>query len=492
MGGGRSALCALWLCALRLCALPPIRGAAVPLPGGEPECSPNEYEPEGLSWCCKQCPAGYHVSADCGVNHGVPKCSPCEPGSFLSHPNGETSCWPCTQCRADQEMVAACTRIRDRQCQCASGSFFCDSPSCVENCFRCRRCPGAVLRPCNVTHNAVCDPEAGTEAPGKELPKVVFILGLVSSFIILGILLIIAAFFVMYRYKKKGLKTRISGQLAGGVVSGVLWAMGQGETGAASAWGRPEGGRELGAAEPRGRSPPVLLAGVWPHHWFFSFLKGRLDGPDSAMGHQQSESSLLPLNPETDGPAPATETSSSCRMLEEGGSAVKPEAGPHAGPSEEPAPAELAQVTLGGSPAAPEQALPTAAPGSQDRPKAAPSLRTLEQEYETKYFVTDTSNEDRIYYEFENRISDKHWKTFMRFIGLQDHDIDICECQNPGNLMEQHHQMLLRWRIQLGREASVFKLFAALHKMQLHMYLENIINGLVAEGILVRRSETTD
>nr|XP_045727853.1 uncharacterized protein LOC123842642 isoform X1 [Mirounga angustirostris] len=178
--------------------------------------------------------------------------------------------------------------------------------------------------------------------PGKELPKVVFILGLVSSFIVLGILLIIAAFFVMYRYKKKGklgsgqtwrassespsgapkwtpwvggppggfccestavlifsfsclsselfacsphtgLKTRISGQLAGGVVSGVLWAMGQGETGAASAWGRPEGGRELGAAEPRGRSPPVLLAGVWPHHWFFSFLKGRLDGPDSAV-----------------------------------------------------------------------------------------------------------------------------------------------------------------------------------------------------------------
>ncbi|XP_030878290.1 tumor necrosis factor receptor superfamily member 1A-like isoform X3 [Leptonychotes weddellii] len=413
-------------------------GSKVPLPGGEPECGPDEYKPEDLSWCCKRCPAGCHVSADCGVNHGVPKCSPCEPGSFLSHPNGETSCWPCTQCRADQEMVATCTRTRDGQCQCASGSFFCDSPSCVENCFRCRRCPGAVLRPCNVTHDTVCDPEAGTEAPGKELPKDVSIRGLVSFFIVLGILLIIAVFFVMYRYKKKG---------------------------------------------------------VWPHHWSFSFWKGRLDGPDSAMGHLQSES-LLPLNPETDGPAPATETSSSCRTLEEGGSAVKPEAGPHAGASEEPAEgAELAQVALGGSPAAPEQALPTAAPaapGPQDRPKAAPSLRTLEQEYETEYFVADTSNEDRIYYEFENRISDKHWKTFMRFIGLQDHDIDICECQNPGNLMEQHHQMLLRWRIQLGREASVFKLFAALHKMQLHMYLENTINGLVAEGILVRRSETAD
>ncbi|XP_032255450.1 tumor necrosis factor receptor superfamily member 1A-like isoform X4 [Phoca vitulina] len=462
MGGGENALCALGLCALGLCALPLIRGAAVPLPGGEPECGPDEYKPEGLSRCCKQCPAGSHVSADCGVNHGVTICSPCEPESFLSHPNEETSCQPCTQCRADQEMVAACTRTRDRQCQCASGSFFCDSPSCVENCFRCRRCPGAVLQPCNVTHDTVCDPEAGTGAPGqvaafrgaqlvpealrraaaesrgKELPKDVSVRGLVLFFIVLGIVLIIAIFLVTYCYKKKG---------------------------------------------------------VWPHHWFFSFWKGRLDGPDSAIGHQQSES-LLPLNPESDGPAPATETSSSCRTLEEGGSAVQPEAGPHAGPSEEPEEgAELARVVLGGSPAAPEQALPTAAPaapGPQDRPEAAPSLRTLEQEYETKYFVTDTSNEDRIYYEFEKRISDKHWKTFMRFIGLQDHDIDICECQNPGNLMEQHHQMLLRWRIQLGREASVFKLFAALHKMQLHMYLENIINGLVAEGILVRRSETAD
>nr|XP_045727845.1 uncharacterized protein LOC123842633 [Mirounga angustirostris] len=62
--------------------------------------------------------------------------------------------------------------------------------------------------------------------PGKELPKDVSILGLVSSFIVLGILLIVAVFFVMYCYKKKG---------------------------------------------------------VWPHHWFFSFSKGRLDGPGSAV-----------------------------------------------------------------------------------------------------------------------------------------------------------------------------------------------------------------
>lgn len=33
-------------------------GSKVPLPGGEPECGPDEYKPEGLSRCCKQCPAG--------------------------------------------------------------------------------------------------------------------------------------------------------------------------------------------------------------------------------------------------------------------------------------------------------------------------------------------------------------------------------------------------------------------------------------------------
>lgn len=96
-----------------------------------------------------------------------------------------------------------------------------------------------------------------------------------------------------------------------------------------------------------------------------------------------------------------------------------------------------------------------------------------------------------IYYGFEKWISDKDWKTFMRLVGLEDIDIENCECENRNNVTEQHHQMLLRWRTQLGREASVFKLFAALRKMQLHMHLENIINGLLAEGILGRRGDTS-
>ena len=43
---------------------------------------------------------------------------------------------------SDQEMVAACTRTSNQQCQCKTGSFYCDSPDCTESCYRCRRCWG--------------------------------------------------------------------------------------------------------------------------------------------------------------------------------------------------------------------------------------------------------------------------------------------------------------------------------------------------------------
>lgn len=55
--------------------------------------------------------------------------------------------------------------------------------------------------------------------------------------------------------------------------------------------------------------------------------------------------------------------------------------------------------------------------------------------------------------------------------------------------------MLFTWRKKLGKKASVFRLLAALHKLELHMYLQNIINNLVAEGILgrlVENHETSD
>ncbi|XP_048073336.1 tumor necrosis factor receptor superfamily member 10A-like isoform X2 [Ursus arctos] len=426
-----------WLrkCLWCLCALSLIRGAPVPLPGADPNCGPEEYKPDGLGLCCRKCPAGFHVSRHCSVIRGMPICDPCEPGSFLTYPNGETSCQPCAKCREDQEMVAACTRTSNQQCQCKTGSFYCDSPDCTESCYRCRRCSGATLRPCNATSDTVCDTEPGPEAPGEKKSQYV------SGYIV-AVVIAVLLFLIIYCCK---------------------------------------GQRKL-------------APGVWPHQWLVHFWKGRAEGPGSTICYQHPES-LLSSNPERDGPAPDLETSLSCHQLEEDGATLQPEPG-QPGPSEEAEEgAALQQMVVGASPVAAEQALCSvapAAPGPQDQPAASPSLRALEQEYETNYFVKDSSNEGRIYYGFEERISDKDWKTFMRLVGLEDIDIEKCERENRNDVTEQHHQMLLRWRTQLGRGASVFKLFAALHKMQLHMHLENIINGLLAEGILGRRGDTSD
>ncbi|XP_040495553.1 tumor necrosis factor receptor superfamily member 1A-like isoform X1 [Ursus maritimus] len=442
----------LWraLCGLCLCALPLIRGAAVPLPGAEPNCGPEEYKPDGLGLCCRKCPAGFHVSRHCGVNHGMPICDPCEPGSFLTYPNGETSCQPCAKCREDQEMVAVCTRTSNQKCQCKTGSFYCDSPDCTESCYRCRRCSGATLRPCNATSDTVCDTEPGPEAPGEKKSQYV------SGYIV-AVVIVIAVLLFLIIYCCKGQR-----KLAP-AVSRLTEVIVPTDTGS------------------------VPFSSCWS--------SGRAEGPGSTICRQHSES-LLPSNPESDGPAPDLETSSSCHQLEEDSAALQPEPGPQPGPSEEAEEgAALQQMVVGASPVAPEQALcavALAAPGPQDQPAASLSLRALEQEYETNYFVKDSSNEGRIYYGFEERISDKDWKTFMRLVGLEDIDIEKCERENRNDVTEQHHQMLLRWRTQLGRGASVFKLFAALHKMQLHMHLENIINGLLAEGILGRRGDTSD
>ncbi|XP_045872065.1 tumor necrosis factor receptor superfamily member 1A-like [Meles meles] len=411
-------------------------GAAVPRPGGEPDCSPDEYRPDGLERCCKQCPPGAHVSRHCDANHGVPLCSPCEPGTFLAHGNGQTSCQPCTTCRADQEVLAACTQTSDRQCGCRAGSFYCDSLDCVEQCLRCRRCSGAVIRPCNATHDTVCDSDAGADTPGKKTPKSVSTPGFLTVVAILGslfLLLIVVAVFCLYIYCRK-------------------------------------------------------RKGFWPRWCSISVWRGRADGPGSTTCPWHSES-LMPLNSENEQPAADMEASSSGARLEEEGSASTAAAAPHPAPSEEPAEAtEPLQGPVGGSPVMPQQALQSTdlmAPGRL-------SLRTLEQEYEAKYFVRDSSREAQISYTFERSISDKDWRPFVRFLGLEDSDIDNCESQYPGDVMEQHHRMLLLWRTRLGRDASVFRLLAALRKMRLLMYLENITNWLLDEGLLGRRAETSD
>ncbi|XP_039091427.1 uncharacterized protein LOC120233928 isoform X2 [Hyaena hyaena] len=443
---------ARWWCALPLLLL--LRAAGVAPALSVAPCDLNEYQPEGSNLCCQMCPAGQYVLDHCTVNHTAPVCQVCEHGTFLPFRSGETSCQPCVQCRlGDQEVVAKCSPTSNEQCRCKEGSFYCNSVNCVENCLRCTRCPGAILLPCTATSDTVCaaDPDPGCPENkcGSESPQQnVAVPVVIGIFLTLGI-----GIAIVYCCKKKGV--RVSYQ------------------------------------------PLVRL------------LKGRSDGTGSLPRNSSLQPETVRLEmPERAGPVPGTDTQPAEESL-----ALMPEARPQPHPSGEPEEGpELQAGVVGGSPAAPEQTLETAVPATSaaPAPPAAPtalglqegtqvslSLKSLEERYRTEYFLSDKSREvtGRIDCEFVKANLGNDWKTFIRLIGLEETDIYSCECENPGNVAEQHHQMLFTWRKKLGKKASVFRLLAALHKLELHMYLQNIINNLVAEGILgrlVENHETSD
>ncbi|KAM5224831.1 tumor necrosis factor receptor superfamily member 26-like [Hipposideros larvatus] len=125
-------------------------------------CGSDKYELKSLGLCCPLCPAGQYVSKHCDGTQST-QCSQCEPGTFTAHPNSETSCLPCAQCRDDQEEVTLCSPTRDRQCQCKTGSYYCDTGDCVEMCYRCTS-----LRP-EVRNQGVAGPRS-LGGPGRTLP----------------------------------------------------------------------------------------------------------------------------------------------------------------------------------------------------------------------------------------------------------------------------------------------------------------------------------
>ncbi|XP_070086386.1 tumor necrosis factor receptor superfamily member 1A isoform X2 [Equus caballus] len=194
--------------------------------------------------------------------------------------------------------------------------------------------------------------------------------------------------------------------------------------------------------------------GVQIRRWVVGCLKRESEEPGSPPpARSQSDDALLPPDPERDPSAAGVETE---RELEEESLALDPGAG--------------------------------SCPGLSEDPEESIEL----QEYEQTYFLKDTSSKttSQTYYIFGQEVTPSKWNMFMTLIGLEGNEIERCRYENQGNLIEVHHEMLVMWRSKLGREASIFKLMAALHQMQLRTCLENIINKLIAENILAKHAET--
>ncbi|XP_032346010.1 tumor necrosis factor receptor superfamily member 26-like isoform X2 [Camelus ferus] len=152
------------------------------------------------------CDPGYYLTEQFQEGRSVRACRKCESGTFRSHPSAETSCVHCALCRDDQEVVTECSPTSDRQCQCKEGHFYCDSGSCTESCFRCKRCEGStVLHPCNATRDTVCatesNPKPGTSSCSWPL---LVVLALTLAFAINAFILIPCIRTILHNHSKKG------------------------------------------------------------------------------------------------------------------------------------------------------------------------------------------------------------------------------------------------------------------------------------------------
>ncbi|EPY87591.1 hypothetical protein CB1_000234015 [Camelus ferus] len=148
---------------------------------------------------------GYYLTEQFQEGRSVRACRKCESGTFRSHPSAETSCVHCALCRDDQEVVTECSPTSDRQCQCKEGHFYCDSGSCTESCFRCKRCEGStVLHPCNATRDTVCatesNPKPGTSSCSWPL---LVVLALTLAFAINAFILIPCIRTILHNHSKK-------------------------------------------------------------------------------------------------------------------------------------------------------------------------------------------------------------------------------------------------------------------------------------------------
>ncbi|XP_021063680.1 tumor necrosis factor receptor superfamily member 26-like [Mus pahari] len=169
------------------------------------QCEMDEFKHENL--CCQQCSPGTYLLNPCQENHNKSECAPCDSEHFISQKNKEPRCFPCTECRDDQEEVAKCSRTADRVCQCKQGTY-CDSENCLERCHTCSSCPdGRVIRKCNATMDTVCDTfdskpgQSGSQCFSTPLGIVVIIAAfiiIIGAFIII-IIIIIGAVIIFIR-----------------------------------------------------------------------------------------------------------------------------------------------------------------------------------------------------------------------------------------------------------------------------------------------------
>ncbi|XP_037833368.1 tumor necrosis factor receptor superfamily member 10A isoform X2 [Kryptolebias marmoratus] len=146
--------------------------------------------------CCLNCEAGEYVKAPCTEAWKKGTCEKCDDGTFTEHANGLQQCFPCTQCRPEQEMVSPCTSTQNAVCQCKPG-WFCRPDQACEICKKCSRCKSdeETVRNCTSTTDTECRIIQPKSVSDSDTAVIICV--------VVGVLLVLCAGAILFAYKWK-------------------------------------------------------------------------------------------------------------------------------------------------------------------------------------------------------------------------------------------------------------------------------------------------
>ncbi|XP_040905927.1 tumor necrosis factor receptor superfamily member 6 [Toxotes jaculatrix] len=122
-------------------------------------CADGTYQHEGNTCCL--CGAGQRLERHCTVKQYDEVCKPCDAGTYISQPNSQQHCEPCTSCdhpNANLEVAEACTAARNTKCRCKEDHYCSSGTETCRICHPCEKCDAEGVKvACTATNNTVCN-----------------------------------------------------------------------------------------------------------------------------------------------------------------------------------------------------------------------------------------------------------------------------------------------------------------------------------------------
>ncbi|XP_032869547.1 tumor necrosis factor receptor superfamily member 10A-like isoform X2 [Amblyraja radiata] len=435
-------------------ARPPIKGNRLGdmlHHGRRNRCKTEDYYRVRSDLCCRNCPAGTHVTEHCRKDQERAKCEPCVKGeAFTEYENGLTECMPCTVCRDDEEQVAACNVSKNAVCQCQAGRYFCTDNRVCEMCRRCTsRCPDGeiVQNNCTPTSNTVCR----KNIPGKDSPQMsrgMLAVVIVSSLVLalaffLG--LILAVRYIWKKYPQLQQSDPENEMMQGAdpalVNDNHLGTSGRGGTSVDTSGHNADNDNSeaMTLLVNKPEASPEDRAGACdqgPCHSRTVDLP--LDQGDTSLIGQNGLSSSRDL-------ACVLNTTSLCNCGATGN---------------ETGGASNARCSAGITPSVSDTDTVTSKHHCSDNKSR--QIEDLRRSFNL----------------FIEKVPLKKWRQFMRKLDLTDNEIETAETNNSKNIEEAHYQMLNTWLQKAGRAASLNVLLNTLKDMDLNDAADNIQKNL--------------